>query len=329
MKTYFITGATGFLGGRATELFLSQGHRVIAYGRNQTAGERLQRLGATFIRGDLNDRKLLESSLPEGVVVVHCAALSSPWGTPKEFYEANVLGTKNVAEISLKKRVKRFIHISTPSIYVDLKNRENISEKEPLPKEMINLYARTKLDAENEIDRLFNLGLPVISLRPQGIFGPGDQTLMPRIIRVAQKGSFPKIGLNQVKIDLTYVDNVVDAIVCAEIAEPTHLGKKYNISNGEPVLQHETMKKMLKALGFEVKDRPIPFRTAWNLARVLEFIYRTLKLKGEPLLTRYSVCVLSFTRTLDITAARTDLGYTPKISFSEGLQRYLEWSRHG
>lgn len=322
--TFFVTGATGFLGGRTVEILLEAGHRVVAHGRNAKAGARLKSLGAEFARGDLSDLESLEAGVPEGAIIIHCAALSSPWGTRREFFEANVVGTRNIAQVALDKKTARFIHISTPSIYVEKKSKELIREDDPLPSTMINLYAETKLLAEGVIDQFVAKGLPAISLRPQGLFGPRDQTILPRLIRVAQKGIFPQIGKEKVQIDLTYVDNVVQAILAAVEAPATCIGKKYNISNGEPVPQRETMVSLLKALGFDVRTKPVSLFVAWNLAGALELIYRAFTLKGEPVLTRYTVCTLAYSRSLSIEKAARELGYKPAVSMAEGLKRTVE-----
>jgi nucleoside-diphosphate-sugar epimerase len=328
-SVFFVSGATGFLGGRTVEMLLEKGHRVIALGRNPTAGAKLTALGAEFIHADLSESDVLKKSIPRGAYVIHCAALSSPWGARKNFYDANVIGTRNMAEAALHQKALRFVHISTPSIYVERKSKESVSEAEPLPAHSINLYAETKLQAENEIDLAVACGLPAITLRPQGIFGPNDQAILPRLIRVARKGFIPVIGSESVQIDLTYVDNVVQAIFAAAAANDSAIGKKYNITNGEPVDQLSTLKTLLRALGFQVGEKHISLSTAWALAAALETTYRVLSLSGEPLLTRYSVCTLAFTRTLNIDAARRDLGYQPQINVQEGLKRTIAAYQQG
>jgi nucleoside-diphosphate-sugar epimerase len=324
-ERYIVSGATGFLGGRLTEMLRAKGKSVLALGRDAKKGARLEALGAEFHSVSLHNRKALEDLISENSIVVHCAALSSPWGKETDFYQANVLGTRSIGTAALTKKVARFVHISTPSIYVDRASKLGIKESDPLPKTMINLYAQSKFVAEKEIDLLTELGLPAITLRPQGIFGPNDPSILPRLIRVAKKGFIPVIGEEKVKIDLTYVDNVVDAILAAAEAGAECIGKKYNITNGEPILQHESLHAILERLGFHVKDKNISLETAEKLAGSLEFLYRNLRLSGEPLLTQYSVYTLAFSRTLDISRARAELHYEPKVSFQDGIERYVQW----
>lgn len=192
----------------------------------------------------------------------------------------------------------------------------------------MNHYATTKYLAEKEVtSAVSNSGLKAVILRPQGIFGPGDPTLMPRVLRLAKKGILPVIGQGTAQIDLTYIDNVVDAILNAFESTNICLGKAYNISNGEPIELVQTLTKILKELDIPVRKKKIPFAAAWTIASAFETTYTLGQLQKEPPLTRYSVCTLGMTRTLDISSARTDLNYSPKISMKEGIQRYVEWYR--
>ncbi len=322
--TVVVTGASGFLGGRLTELLLEQGRGVIALGRNPVALARLSALGATTHAGDLGDRTFLEKVIPENGMVVHCGALSSPWGRTADFYHSNVLATQVLCSVALDKRVARLVHISTPSVYVEKASKESIRESDPLPPTMINDYADSKLKAERIVEEYFQLGLGTLILRPQGIFGPRDTAILPRLIRVAQKGFVPVMD-ESVRIDLTFVDNVVSAIICALGAGPQALGEIFNITNGEPVNQLRTLEALLGRLGYPVKRKYIPVERAWKIAGLLEWVHRNLAPDREPLLTRYGVCTLAYTRTLSIEKAKTLLGYHPAIGMQEGLERTIPW----
>lgn len=321
---YYVTGATGFLGGRLVELLLARGDTVIAFGRNMDELKRLEALGATFVRAELTDRRALSETIPEECCVIHCAALTSPWAKEVDFYKTNVLGTQILASVALEKRIRRFIHISTPSIYIDQVSKENIRESDPLPEEMINLYAQTKLQAENIIDQAVQVGLPAITLRPQGLFGQKDTSIFPRLIRIAQKGYLPVIN-EDVKMDFTFVDNVVEAIFCSLQASEDFIGEKYNITNDEPVRQVEFFESILQQMGYPVRRKKMSIEFALKLANWMEWFYAKFKLRGEPALTRYSVCLLAYSRTLNIDKAKNELGYRPKYSLKEGLERTIPW----
>lgn len=323
-----ITGGTGFLGGRCAERMLSLGMDVHVLGRNQFIGSNLEKIGIGFHQGDLSDGEAVLRSIKGADVVIHCGALSSPWGKYSDFYSSNVIGTENVISAVKKSNVKRLIHISTPSIYVNKQDQLGVSEYDPIPEVAINAYAETKRMAETRVDAAFSEGLPVITLRPQGIFGPGDTAIMPRLIRVAKRGALPVIGDGKNLIDLTYVDNVVDAIILCLDSPSKTLGKKYNITNGEPVLLYDALRKIFSELNIKYKTKKISFQKAYRIAMAMEWFHRTILTSKEPLLTRYSVCALGRSRTLNIEAAKRDLGYIPCVSMQDGILKFVEaWKK--
>ncbi len=321
----FVTGGTGFLGKALARRFLQLGHDVTVLGRNKEIGSKLEREGIRFVAGDLEDAKLMEELIENQDYVFHCGALSSPWGKFQRFYQANVIGTKNVIAGCERHQVRRLIHVSTPSLYFYHNNRLDVKEGDSLPQKFINHYAHTKYLAEIEIDRAFSRGLPVITIRPRAIFGPEDTTIIPRLIEVNKKRFIPLVDGGRARIDLTYVENVVDALLlCMESPEHT-IGKKYNITNGENVVFRDVLQQLFTYMDAPMKTKEISFKKAMKLAGLFEWVSTYLLLGKEPLLTKYTVSVLGNSQTLDIEAAKCDLGYTPKVGIEEGIATFVEW----
>jgi nucleoside-diphosphate-sugar epimerase len=320
-----ITGGTGFLGGKLADRLQKIGYEVTAVGRNETVGMDLTRKGFRFVRADLRDANQMNRVIAGMDYVVHCGALSAPWGPYPDFFAINVGGTENVINGCLDHGVHRLVHISSPSLYFEYRNKFNVKETDPLPRRMVNYYAKTKHLAEQRIDAAFAAGLPVITLRPRAIFGPGDTTIFPRLIIANRKFGIPLINNGQVLMDLTYVDNAVDAIVLAIDSPPLTLGKKYNISNGNPVPLKGLLEKLFNKLGLILKTRNISFYPAYFGAFLLETVYKTFLPKQEPPFTCYSVGTLAKSITLDIMAAKKELGFEPKISIDEGLDLFTSW----
>lgn len=232
-------------------------------------------------------------------------------------------GTQTIIEGCQKYGVQRLIHVSTPSIYFDGRDRFKISEQDPLPVKKANHYATTKWMAEQEVDKAFANGLPAITIRPRALFGPGDRTILPRLLQANKKGALPLIDHGKAQIDITYVENVVDALLlCVDSPEST-LGKKYNITNGQPIYLAEFLHHLLDRLGEPKHFRPMSYGFATLLATVLEGIAHIQK--KEPLLTRYTVGLLGKNQTLDIRSAQEELGYAPRVSISEGIERFATW----
>ena len=320
-----VTGATGFLGQALARRLHARGDEVTVLGRNPAILEKLERAGMRPLHADLANADALLTACQTQQIVFHCGALSSAWGPAREFYRSNVLGTQNVVAGCEAAGVRRLVHVSTPSIYFRFESRLNVAEDAPLPAQAANEYARTKLLSEAEIDRAFARGLPVITIRPRAIFGEGDNAILPRLISRLASGRLRVIGDGRNITDLTYVENVVDALLlCAEAPEAV-LGRKYNITNGEPLPLWDLIRRVCDALGYEFPHSRISYPLAFDLAAALETFSQLLPGQPEPMLTRYMVGVLAKSTTLDISAARRDLGYVPRVSVEEGFQRFTRW----
>ena len=320
-----VTGGTGFLGSALALRLRAQGDSVTILARNSKGGTHLQGRGIGFVWADLADAEAVNAACAEQDIVFHCGANVAPWGRYEDFYPPNVLGTQNVIRGCLEHKVARLIHVSTPSLYFTHQDRLNVGEYDPLPPRLVNAYTATKFQAELAIDRAYRNGLPVITLRPRALFGPGDRTILPRVIQALEEGRLRIIGKGNNLQDLTYIDNVVDALLLCQQAPVTTLGKKYNITNGEPALIWAKLNDLCTELGYTFPSRHVAFPVAFALATLAESTHTLFRLKGEPQLTRYTVSLLAKTMTLDISAARRDLGYQPRISVDEGLERFVDW----
>lgn len=323
-----VTGATGFLGGRLCARLAEDGGgiaervEVTATGRNQEKGAALEALGCRFVAADLADADAVAALCEGQQIVVHSAALSSPWGPYEAFYRANVIGTESVIAGCLAHGVERLVHVSTPSVYYTGQDALDVREDSPLPPPRTP-YIATKRLAEERVLAAASDGLRAVILRPRGLFGPGDPSIFPRIIAALEAGRLPILGAGDNLADITYIDNVVESLVCAMRAGPEAEGNIYNITNGEPVPLWPLVEHLADELDLERPTRRLPVSVALAIAFALELIHRTVLRGREPRMTRYSVGVLARTMTLDISAARRDLGYEPAISMDEGFARYI------
>lgn len=318
-----ISGITSALGIRLAQTLAAQGSRVLGFARRIERVEKILTHPLIELKAaDLNDTSLIQSFCANAEGVVHLAALSSPFGKYADFYRVNVEGTRSILQAAMKEGVKRFVHISTPSIYFDYKDRFDILET-AISKKSVNSYAETKKLAEKELAQAFLQGLSCITLRPRAIFGPHDQTVFPRILKAASQGGVPQFRKKSPLIDITYVDNVVEAIELALRADPLCFGEKYNITNGEPAFLDEILELLFKELSLPLKRKKVPYSLVYFLAWLSEI--KGHLLAKEPTFTRYSVGVLAHSQTLSIEKAKKELGYEPKISLKEGIKRYAGW----
>lgn len=325
-KKVLITGGTGFLGKALALRLLAEGWEVTVLGRNESVGQDLQGKGIRFVKGDLENKDTVELACRGNDAVVHCGALSSPWGSPTAFYQTNVAGTQHVIDGCLRSDVSRLVHVSTPSIYFDFTDRYLVKESDPLPHTFANQYAHTKYQAELVVDAAVETkGLNAITIRPRGLFGVEDTSILPRLIRANEKGKIPLVNEGKNIIDVTYVENVVDALLLAMAAPASLAGRKYNITNGEPLPMKELLEKVFEKMGMNMNVIHIPYWLLNKLAHGMEWFAHTFQGDKEPLFTCYTVGVLSKSQTLDISAARQDLGYHPRISIENGLDIFVEW----
>lgn len=322
-----VTGATGFLGGALTRRLHGMGWQVTATGRNVATLKELEALGVYALQANLEDKKAIIEMCKGQDIVFHSGAIASDWGSAQDFYNSNVLGTQNIISGCKEHQIKRLVHVSTPSIYFRFSPRLNVKENDPLPEIPVNEYAHTKRLAEDEVDKVFSEGLATVTIRPRAIFGPGDRIILPRLIDRLQRGVLRVIGDGQNLADLSYVENVVDALLlCAESPANT-IGKKYNITNGEPIHLWEMIEKLCQRLDLKFPTQRLPYPVVDTIAGAMEFICHILPGQPEPPLTRYSVAMISLSTTLDITAAKKDLGYQPRVLIDEGFEEFIKWWR--
>ncbi|MGG1251665.1 SDR family NAD(P)-dependent oxidoreductase [Brevibacillus agri] len=330
-KRVLVTGGTGFLGQKLVQRLHEEGHEVTALGRDETIGRKLQERGIRFVRADIRDRQAVADACRGQEIVQHVAAFSSPWGKYGDMYETNVSGTVHVIEGCKQHGIERLVHVSSPSIYFAFADAYSIQEEQPLPRRFANTYAETKHLAELAVAKAYREGLPTITIRPRALFGPGDNAILPRLIRANEQKYVPLIGGGKALIDLTYVDNVVDALLLCMDSPGSTFGQAYNITNGEPVTLVDVLTDVFRRLDMPLRAKEVPYWKAYAVAWVLESLSRTVLGYREPVLTRYSVGVLAKSQTLDISKARREFGYKPRVSIAEGIDTFAAWWRteHG
>ena len=322
-----VTGGTGFIGRHLVWKLAAEGCEVQFSGRNPEAAAEVIAHSPAPVRwlplehGSPLAKHLLADAGRGCDAIVHCAALSSPWGTPLAFAQANLDSTAEVINACRVNNIPRLVHLSTPSLYFNFSDRLGIREDQPLPPP-VNEYARSKAQAEA---LLAEAGLAeCVILRPRAVFGPWDGTLMPRLLRVMQRGAIPLMRGGQAQLDLTCVDNLVHAIWLAltrPLPRPLCL---YNLSNGTPLAFSELLHKVAQHFELPLRTRRLPWRLVDRVAQVLELRAR-LGNGNEPLITRYGAGVLAFSQTLDISAIERELGYRPVISQDQGIAQHAQW----
>lgn len=322
-----ITGASGFLGGRLLKQLRQDYPQAQLLGTGRRAERRAEfaALGCGFEPADLLDLSHCQALTQGAQYVIHAAALSSPWGQYADFYAANVVATRNLLNAAQENGVQRVVLISTPSVYQNFRHRFNVREADPLPARGSSHYARTKLQAELMTLARNGQGLETIALRPRAIIGAEDAVIFPRVLRAYRAGQLRIIGNGTNVVDLTAVHNVGVAVKKCLTASASALGRAYNISNGEPVVLWEALNYLLTQLGLTPVTRKLPTGLALAVAGAMETWARTLGRGQEPPLTRQGISVLAHSLTMDISLARTQLGYAPEQSTWAAIDEFVAW----
>lgn len=316
-----VTGGGGFLGGAIVKALLKKGDTVRSIQRGDYPF--LKELGAEVIQGDLTKVEDVNTAVKGCDIVFHVAAKAGVWGDYDDYYQANVVATKNVLEACRINKVKYLVYTSTPSVVFDGENEEGINESVPYVTKFFNAYQKTKAEAEQLVINENSTDLKTVSLRPHLIWGPGDPHLAPRVIKRAKAGRLKFVGDRNNKVDSCYIDNAVHAhLLAADKLQENSVceGKVYFISNDEPIPLSELINKILSVANLSPVSKPVSAKFAYSLGFILEKIYSILRIKSEPIITRFVARQLSTSHWFDLTAAKQDLGYQPKVSIDEGMQ---------
>lgn len=317
-----VTGAGGFLGKYIARDLIARGYAVYSFSR-KTYSE-LESLGVTQIKGDLSKYSDVEAAFSGMEAVIHTASMVGMNGDYKEFYQTNVKGTENVIRACHSNKITKCVYTSTPSVVFGKSSICGANETIEYPDKYLSSYAETKAIAEKLI-LIANKGpLSTVAIRPHLIFGPGDLNLVPRVIEAAKKNKLRIIGNGNNLVDVTYVENASLAhIMALEQLSPFSViaGKAYFLGQG-PVKLWDFTNDILKRSGMAPVTKKIPFKTAYFIGFMVEIILKILgKNHIHPPMTRFIALQLGKSHYYDHSRLEKDLGFKPKYSIEEGLNK--------
>lgn len=320
-----VTGAGGFVGGKLVDRLLAEGRRVRAFSRRPLP--ELEARGVEIARGELSDSPALHAACVGVGTIFHVAARVGVWGPAKEFHAVNVDGTARLLEAAIANRVRRLVHTSSPSVVYTGADLRGIDESARLCTRAPCAYPTSKALAERLVRAANCPDLRTVALRPHLVWGPGDHHLVPRVVSAARRGRLRVVGPGTNRVDLTHIDNVVDAHLLAEralgAATPAAGGRAYFITNGEPVALWPWINDLLQRLGLPPLRRRLSVGAAAAIGAVCESLWRVFPLRGEPPMTAFAAHELATDHWFSIEAARRDLGYAPRVTMAAGLEAYL------
>jgi nucleoside-diphosphate-sugar epimerase len=328
-----VTGGGGFLGQYIVEALVARGARVRSFGRGEYPQLRAQ--GVEVVRGDIIDLAAVAAAC-HGVDCVFHAAAAPGIGMRASIYdEVNRGGTENVLAGCREAGVGRLVYTSSPSVVFAGRDQCGVDERAPYDFAWMTAnrayYSLSKARAEQAVLAANGATLKTCALRPHLIWGPGDTQLIPRLIERARAGRLRRIGDGTNRVDIVYVENAAEThLQAADVLESVNspvAGKAYFLSQGKPVNCWDWIDEILALVDLPPVRKSISTRAAMRIGRACELIYRLLRLRSEPPMTRFLASQLAKSHWFDIGAAERDFGYRPRVSIEEGMRHLGEWLR--
>ncbi|MFT5050469.1 MAG: nucleoside-diphosphate-sugar epimerase [Chlamydiales bacterium] len=320
-----VTGGGGFLGSAIVRQLAARGDQVLSISRSHHTA--LDELGVEQRSVDLRERDSVHAALEGADCVFHVAAKTDVWGAREDFVETNVTGTANVIAAARSAGVGKLIFTSSPSVCFDGESHVNASNDLPYATRFLSPYPETKAIAERAALAANGDDLLTCALRPHLIIGPGDPHLVPRLLAKAAAKKLAIVGPGDNEVSLTFVDNAAHAHLCAaDRLEPgaPHAGRAYFVSQLEPVQLWPWINALLERLDLPPVTRRVPVGIARNAGALLEILWRTLRLAGEPPMMRFVAAQLATSHSYSMEPARRDFGYEEQVSLAEANDRVVE-----
>ena len=318
-----VTGGTGFTGTALVKRLIDVGHDVVALdSKERPHCDALRSRGAEIVIGSVLDREVVERSMEGVEFVFHLAAAFRELDVPSSLYdEVNVGGTRIVLGTAGRYGVRKFVYCSTGGVHG---NVDNPPANEDAPIQPADYYQRTKYEAEVLVMNAARQGMETVILRPAAIYGPGDPERFFMIFERVARGIFPMFGNGRTLYHPLYIDNLIDAFLLC-LRPGVGSGRTYLIADKTYYPIEEIVKAVARALEVPVRIPHFPVVPLVALGHIMATICKPFGV-APPIFPR-RVDWYRQNRAFDISRARNELGYMPRVSLDEGLRRTGVWYR--
>lgn len=321
-----VTGGNGFTGRHLVRALVERGDDVtvldISDGDPRDVGS-LKSRGVRFIGGSVDDEAKLAEVVTGQHLIFHLASAFRDihHGAPL-FQKIDVEGTERLLRAARQAGVRRVIHCSTQGVHGSLP-AGTAPGNEDSPMAPIDYYCEAKVAAEAVAETFIAEGMDIVNIRPTSIYGPGDTHGWLKLFRMCKKGRFPMLGSGTTANHPVYVGNLVDALLLAAKV-PDARGRTYLIGDDRYVSLNELVQLIGKVLDTEVRIYRFPwFTPVYLLAHLMEVVSKPFNY--EPPLFRRRLTWYATNRGWDISRARSELGYRPRVGLEEGLRKTMNW----
>lgn len=328
MKT-LVTGAGGFIGGYLLDGLLAAGHEVRALALDEADAGRIRPRGVEIVFGDVREIEALRAAARGVDAVFHAAARVTDWGPWPAFEAVTVRGTENMLQAAAEAGAGRLLLFSSTAVYAQAPGDRILDESAPYagPGSPWGFYGRSKILAEQAALRYQREGrLGVTIVRPVSVYGPGDHTFFPRIIRFLRGPTAAWISGRDPFVPFLYVTDAAEGVVAAGTSERA-IGQVYNLGPDPEIRIREFILAICRELDIRPPRLSVPYAVASTLARLSEGWARLIRAGESPTLSRMSVFLMTQDQRFDISRARRDLGWEPRVSMEEGVRSTAAWAR--
>jgi nucleoside-diphosphate-sugar epimerase len=320
--TALVTGAAGFTGSHLVRHLAAHGDRVRALVRESARAPVFDPARVQIAAGDLTDAASLRRALDGVDVVYNIAARYREAGLPTSEYRAvNATAVGTIVELAKAAGAKRVVHCSTVGVHGDV---EHPPANEDAPLRPGDIYQATKVEGERiGRDAAARTGMELVIARPTGIYGPGDRRLFKVFGHIATR-RFVMLGRGRNYYHITYIDDLCDGFrLCGTV--PRAAGRTYILGGGEVTTLADLVRITAEVARVPPPRLRLPVAPVWAAGALCEYICTPLGI--EPPIYRRRVDFFRKSRAFDISRAKAELGYAPRVGIREGIGRTLDWYR--
>lgn len=320
-----VTGGNGLLGRHLIPVLQERGDsvRVLALPTEETTW--LDERGVAVHRGDIRQPSTLAAPMRGVEAVLNLAGMMGVWCPIAEYRAVNVTGTENVARASLAAGVRRFVHVSSWTVYGMALGHPPGEGSALTP--FREPYAVTKAEGDRAVQAMIlEAGLPAAIVRPGTFFGPGDLLHFGRMADRVRAGKAVIVGSGGNALPFVYVSDVVRGLLLALDSEHA-VGHSYNITNDAPLTQQEFLEAIAEDIGARPPRLHVPYAALYAAGFAFEHLARVTRAQRQPVVTRLGVKLFGTDNRHAIDKARRELGYSPQVPLREGVRLAAAWYR--
>ena len=325
MSTVLITGGNGFVGRHVAAALQDRGDDVRVLALPGEDASWLKQRGVAVYHGDIRVPESLTHPVRGADAVLHLAAMMDVWRPIEDYRAVNVTGTQNICRAALAAGVRRFVHMSSSSVYGVALGRP-ADESFPLAP-FPDPYPVTKAAGDRLVQRMIaDDHLPAVIIRPDQIFGPGDHLHFGQMADRLRSGRGIVVGSGDNAMPFVYVTDVVQGLLLA-LDRHDAVGQAYNITNDRPLTQEQFLAAIASDIGASPPRFHIPYRALYAAGYLAERLATVAPSFSRPPITRLGVAFFGTDNRYAIGKARRELGYSPQIDLRDGVRNTAMWYR--